>query len=81
MEINMFEMFTKIRQFFYLTQEEIKELPLSEKYDGLAHCMRNNDEKGAGVYLHEIVVEKADTLMAEYEEKEKGKKKKKKKKK
>lgn len=72
-------MFTKIRQFFYLTQEEIKELPLSEKYDGLARAVRGKDEKGASVYLHEIVVERADTLMAEYEENEKkGKKKKKK---
>ncbi len=74
-------MFTKIRQFFYLTQEEIKELPLSEKYEGLARCARSNNAKGAGAYLHEIVVEKADTLMAEYEENEKKKDKKKGKKK
>ena len=77
----MFKLLTRIRQFFHLTPEEIKELPLSEKYDGLAQCMRCNNEEGARIYLHEIITEKAAVLMAEYEEQEKAKKKAKKKKK
>lgn len=72
-------MFKWIRQLFYITPDEIKELSLVQKYEGLARSVDNNDEKGAGLYLHEIVVERADTIMHEMETEGKFKRKKKKK--